>query len=183
MKINETNLIDSVEELKRKGFGQSYAIKNNELISLDSGKTIPRNEFEINIACRFDIEENANDSQYLFGIKSEHGDGVLIDILGNHLFHEGGVIEKKLTIPIEVHIHKDTSDEKYGLKKVYKEDFELNPNRFELRINYPDFPQCPFNQTFSILGFDKDLQQYVWLVTSILKDSRLQKFEFGKSRQ
>lgn len=41
------------------------------------------------------------------------------------------------------------------------------------RENYPDFPTCPFGNAFSILGFDVAEQTYVWLVTSILRDTRL----------
>jgi len=37
----------------------------------------------------------------------------------------------------------------------------------------PDFPPCPFGQSFSILGFDTAEQEYVWLVTSIIRDPRL----------
>jgi hypothetical protein len=32
--------------------------------------------------------------------------------------------------------------------------------------------------TFSMLGFDEQAQEYVWLATSILKDSRLKRVEY-----
>ena len=62
---------------------------------------------------------------------------------------------------------------KHGLRKVYKNEFEREPERFVLREGFPDFPACPFGGTFSILGFDTAEQSYVWLVTSIIRDSRL----------
>jgi hypothetical protein len=55
----------------------------------------------------------------------------------------------------------------------FKNDFESEPERYVLREGFPDFPPCPFGGAFSILGFDTSEQSYVWLVTSILKDSRL----------
>ena len=41
--------------------------------------------------------------------------------------------------------------------------------------DFDDFPPCPFGQSFSMLGFDTAEQSYVWLVTSILRDSRLER--------
>ena len=61
---------------------------------------------------------------------------------------------------------------RYGLRKVYKNEFDRDPERYVLRIGYPDFPECPFGESFSVLGFDTAEQTYVGLVTSILRDSR-----------
>jgi len=47
-----------------------------------------------------------------------------------------------------------------------------------LRIGFPDFAPCPFGQAFSMLGFDTAEQSYVWLVTSILRDSRLERVPY-----
>lgn len=52
-------------------------------------------------------------------------------------------------------------------------------NRYVLRIGFPDFPKCPVGTAFSMLGFDEQMQQYVWLATSILKDSRLKSVEYN----
>jgi hypothetical protein len=67
---------------------------------------------------------------------------------------------------------------RYGLRKVYKDEFDRDPERYVLRIAYPDFPECPFGQSFSMLGFDTAEQTYVWLVTSILRDSRLKRIPY-----
>ena len=75
---------------------------------------------------------------------------------------------------------------RYGLRKVYKREFDRDPERYVLRIDYPDFPECPFGQSFSMLGFDTAEQTYVWLVTGILQDSRLNRIPYqgrGCSRQ
>ena len=70
---------------------------------------------------------------------------------------------------------------RYGLRKVYKNEFDRDPERYVLRIGYPDFPECPFGETFSVLGFDTAEQTYVWLVTSILRDSRLNRIPYQGS--
>lgn len=76
--------------------------------------------------------------------------------------------------------HEDTNAElKFGfIPKVHKSKFNENPHRYELRKNFPDFPKCPFGQSFSMLGYDKELGRYVWLVTSIIRDERLQQNDY-----
>jgi hypothetical protein len=71
--------------------------------------------------------------------------------------------------------HRQVTDapSKHGLRKVYKSEFHSDPERYVLREGFPDFPPCPFGQSFSILGFDTAEQEYVWLVTSIIRDPRL----------
>ena len=43
---------------------------------------------------------------------------------------------------------------KFGLRKIYKAEFERDPERYVLREGFPDVPPCPFGEHFSILGFD-----------------------------
>ena len=81
--------------------------------------------------------------------------------------------------------HEDSSvDLKFGfIPKVHKAKFNEEPDRYVLRKNYPDFPACPFGQSFSMLGYDKGLSRYVWLTTSILKDERLIVDEFISKKE
>jgi hypothetical protein len=67
---------------------------------------------------------------------------------------------------------------RYGLRKVYRREFDRDPERYVLRIDYPDFPECPLGESFSMLGFDTAEQTYVWLVTSILRDTRLKRIPY-----
>ena len=62
---------------------------------------------------------------------------------------------------------------RYGVRKVSRREFGADPERYILRIGYPDFPDCPFGESFSMLGFDTAEQTYVWLATDILRDDRL----------
>ncbi|WP_245497783.1 hypothetical protein [Rhizobium ruizarguesonis] len=70
---------------------------------------------------------------------------------------------------------------RYGLRKIYKSEFGQDTERFVLRVDFPGFPPCPFGHSFSVLGFDTAEQQYVWLVTSIMRDSRLARIPYQEA--
>ena len=72
----------------------------------------------------------------------------------------------------------EDKDLKFGVPRVHKADFNANPDRYELRKGFPDMPACPYGNSWSALGYDKEPEPYVWLVSSILKDERLMTKEF-----
>ncbi|MEZ5047194.1 MAG: hypothetical protein R2831_09410 [Chitinophagaceae bacterium] len=72
---------------------------------------------------------------------------------------------------------------KYGLKKIYKVDYNLNPERYELRIDFSDAPLCPYGNSFRAIGYDKIENEYIWLVTSILKDKRLKTINYKHDKK
>jgi hypothetical protein len=41
---------------------------------------------------------------------------------------------------------------RYGLRKVFKEEFDEDPERFVMPIGFPDFPPCPFGQSSRCSG-------------------------------
>ena len=178
MPLNENNLLNAVNELKQKGYTDDFVIENNFFVSTINGLKLGKDDVNVVAGYQFEITENAADTQNLFVIESPKykTKGLLIDLLGMHLFlEEKEDIAKLLDIPLITYVFDDKNqDLKYGLPKVYKSDFEADPGRFELRIGFPDFPLCPFGQSYSMLGFDKSENRYVWLVTSILKDKRLE---------
>lgn len=50
------------------------------------------------------------------------------------------------------HDNGDEIASRYGLRKIFKEEFDRDPERFVLRIGFPDFPPCPLGQSSSMLG-------------------------------
>jgi hypothetical protein len=50
---------------------------------------------------------------------------------------------------------------RYGLREVYENEFDRDPEPYVLRIGYPDLPECSFSESFSVLGFDTAEQTYV----------------------
>lgn len=65
-----------------------------------------------------------------------------------------------------------------GLRKIYKNEFDEDTERFVLRIGYPDFPKRRSGRTATMLGFDTAEQAYVWLVPSIVRDPRLARVSY-----
>ena len=179
MKLKENNLLDAVKELRAKGYEDDFKIKDNHLISTKSGKILNVHDFEIEKGFQFETEENAVDTQYLFTIveQATGNKGLLIDLMGIEFFGDKPV-NGKLRVPMDTYVYKAEPVYKYGVRKVLKAEFNIEPERYELREDFPDFPYCPFNNRFTILGFDKTNQEYVWLVTSILRDKRLKKISY-----
>jgi hypothetical protein len=179
MKLKENNLSGAVNELRAKGYEDDFKIKENHIISTKSGKILQVQDFEIETGFQFEIEENAVDSQYLFTIieQATGNKGLLIDLMGTEYFGDKPV-NKKLQVPMDIYVCEAEPVYKYGVRKVLKEEFNTQPDRYELREDFPDFPNCPFDNHFTILGFDKKNQEYVWLVTSILRDKRLKKISY-----
>lgn len=179
MKLKENNLLGAVNELKTKGYEDDYKIKDNHIISTKSGKILNVDDFEIENGFQFEIKENGVDSQYLFTIveQSTGNKGLLIDLMGLEFFGDKPV-NKKLQVPMDTYVYEAEPVYKYGVRKVLKAEFNIEPERYELREDFPNFPSCPFDNSFTILGFDKKNQEYVWLVTSILQDKRLKKISY-----
>ena len=65
------------------------------------------------------------------------------------------------------------------MRKVRNAEFNAAPGRHVLRLDYPDFPPFPFGQGFTMLGFDTAAQEYLWLVTAVLKGERLQRLPYA----
>lgn len=178
---NENNMVYFIGKFKDQGYTDSYTIEDGQLISTISGEVYNEEDFTIDAACKFDITNNGIDEQHLFSISTKNGKGIYIDLFGNSLFDYYGLLERKFKgVETQKHIVEEDHKLKYGLPKIYKDEFEINPERFELRIGFPDFPTCPFDNTFSMLGYDKANKEYVWLVTSIIKDQRLQTNHYKK---
>lgn len=58
---------------------------------------------------------------------------------------------------------------KYGLRVVDAEEINQNPNRYELKINPPNPPLCPYGNPQKYVGYDRQTGEYVQLTKSIFK--------------
>lgn len=176
MDLTQNNLLGAVIELREKGYEDEYLVKDDYIQSVNTGNTLKQEDFEIEKGFQFEIVENAVDSQYLFIVKETGGEkrGLIIDLLGMDYFSDKSIAEA-LQVPLKIYVNDNEPELKYGMKKVFKNDFNADPERYELRVAYPDFPECPFGNAFSMLGYDKKNKAYVWLVTSIIRDERLTK--------
>ncbi|PPK98916.1 hypothetical protein [Parapedobacter indicus] len=184
MALNENDLIHVIDELRLKGYTETFVIKGNLVYSTNLNRGFREEEIIIDGAYRFDVTEDAFDTQYLFAISlPQHRiRGLIIDLLGMYFYMEEQSVTKILRDADIVNYVFDDQDPfvKYGLKKITPSDFDADSKRYVLRIGFPDYPACPVGTDFTMLGFDEQTQEYVWLATSILKDSRLRKVAFTK---
>ena len=171
-----TDVLEAVQSFIAKGYDREYRVKDGELVDLEFGSPLDACSMHIDAALRLESGSDAEDVSNIYAITdpATGHTGLLIDAFD--VFDEicrrdvsGHLVAQRETAPAG---DQDVPS-KYGLRKVYKSEFESDPERYVLREGFPDFPPCPFGHAFSMLGFDTAEQSYVWLVTSIIKDSRL----------
>lgn len=184
MALYENDLVKVVDELRLKGYSDNFVIKDNLIFSTGMNQGFEEKDVIIEGAYQFDISEEAFDTQNLFAVFIPKYElrGLIIDLLGMYFYLENQPISRILrNVPLVTYIFDDDEPYiKYGLKKISPSEFDANSKRYVLRIGFPDFPKCPVGVAFSMLGFDEQTQEYIWLVTSILKDSRLKRVEYTR---
>jgi hypothetical protein len=132
---------------------------------------------------RFETEPDSGDASNIYVLDVGNGTarGFLVDALD--LEGEGApqdlVKQLGTADPVSTSESSEREDCRYGVRKVRKSEFNADPDRYVLRIGYPDFPECPFGQGFTMLGFDTARQDYVWLATKIIKDDRLRRVPYA----
>ena len=183
MALNENDLVKVVNELRLKGYADNFIIKDNLIFSTGMNQGFGKDDVTIDGAYQFDISEDAFDTQNLFAVFVPEYQlrGLIIDLLGMYFYMEDQPITKILRdAPLVTYIFDDQDPYlKYGLKKITSSDFDEDSDRYVLRVGFPDFQKCPVGTAFTMLGFDEQTQQYVWLATNILKDNRLKRVEFN----
>ena len=171
-----TSIVDTVQEYARRGYTHDFRVEDGVLHDVTVDREVDLGDIHVDASYRFEIAPDASDASNLYAITDrKHGTkGLLIDAfdlleeLGGapHTLHLGEVQEVRREDESEV-------PTRFGVRKVSKAEFEADPDRYVLRIGFPDFPECPFGESFSMLGFDTAEQTYVWLATKILRDERL----------
>jgi len=183
--MSNKTLLDILEEVQKDGYTEEMRFHKNHvhLHAISKDVVIEANDFEVDKAYRFEGSLSEEDVSELYAITSnKHGfKGFLIDELDEYRrLPDHPLVEKLTAVEKTTHIYDDSDQElKFGVPKVYKIKFEEDPERYELRKGFPDFPSCPYGNSFSMLGYDKKENRYVWLVSSIIKDDRLEMNEYN----
>ncbi|WP_417372132.1 hypothetical protein [Gelidibacter japonicus] len=182
MALYENDIVKVVNELRLKGYSDDFVIKDNLICSSSLNRKFGEEDVIIEEGYQFDIIENAFDTQFVFAVDIPKYElrGLIIDLLGVYFYAEDESVSRILRkAPLVTYIFDDHDPYlKYGLKKISPSEFAANTNRYVLRIGFPDFPECPVGVAFTMLGFDEQAQEYIWLYTSILNDSRLKKIKY-----
>lgn len=185
MTLNENDLIYVVDELRLKGYNDSFIIKDNLVFSESLDRGFKEDEVVIEAAYRFDVTEDAYDTQNIFAVFIPKCQirGLIIDLLAMYSYMEEQSITRILRDAELVSYIFDDKDPyvKFGLKKVTPADFDKDSSRYVLRVGFPDFPACPAGTAFTMVGFDQQEKEYIWLATSILKDNRLRHIAYDGS--
>ena len=167
------DVAEAAQHYLAKGYTHDYHVAGRGLRDVTVGRDLDRVAVRVDASLRFEDGEDG-DASNLYAVSDlVHGTkGLVIDAydvfgsegpdqLGDH-----GAGQK-------LRRGEDDVLMRYGVRKVSRREFGADPERYILRIGYPDFPECPFGQSFSMLGFDTAEQTYVWLATDILRDNRL----------
>ena len=164
MRLKVADVVDAVSQLVDQGYKREFRIKDGRLFDLARGSALDPNDIHVDTALRLASGRDGEDASNIYAISDlqSHSKGLLVDAYD--IFDE--ICDRGLA---------DRLAE--NRKAEFIEDSDV-PSRYVLRIDYPDFPECPFGESFSMLGFDTAEQTYVWLVTSILRDSRLNRIPY-----
>lgn len=184
MELNVSDLVDAVSELVKHGYDHEYRIKDGTIRELATGAPIATGDIHVDAAFRFESEPDAGDGSNVYAIsdRATSEKGLLIDAFDTLDRDCSTELFELLSAERQTKwIAQPDVPSRYGLRKIYKSEFEQDTERFVLRIDFPDFPPCPFGHSFSVLGFDTAEQQYVWLVTSIMRDSRLTRIPYQEA--
>jgi hypothetical protein len=177
MEISSNNLIHAVDELVNRGYDHDFRLNEGQILDVTTDTTIQADEIIVDAAYGFEAAPGSDDRSNLYAISTRSGitKGLLIDAFDLYQQHANDLLLERLDVQPIVFTY-DASDEaptKYGVPKVFKVEFDEDPSRYVLRKGFPDFPECPYGEYFTMLGYDTHDKRYVWLVTSILKDERL----------
>ncbi len=183
MEMVKNNLVDAYNELIAAGYTEEFRLHQTHLHAITQDVKLEVNDFDVDAAFRFEGSISEDDTSDLYAISAPKFGikGLLVDVVAQFgKLPDHPLSEKLLAADLNTKSY-DTSgeEEKYALPKVYKAKFVEDPERYELRKGFPDFPGCPYGNSFSMLGYDKELKRYVWLVNSIMRDERLQVREYA----
>ena len=177
MDLNADNLVDAVNTLIEQGYVNTFAVENGELIDVSLDMMLKQDSYTVDSAFKFETAPDSGDASNVYAISVNGGatKGLLIDAFDYIDQLCPDLVQEKLRSAETTTVNENsaTAPMRYGLRKIYKAAFDVSPDRYVLRMGFPDFPECPFGQTFSMLGFDQAAQEYVWLVSSIIRDDRL----------
>jgi hypothetical protein len=181
MNVQFNDIVQAVTGFIKLGYNHDYRIKDGQLHDVTVDRPIVANDIHVDASLRFESRAGSGDGSNIYAISERESvaKGLLIDAFDVLDKDCSGELFERLTSSRNTsYTHDEEVPMRYGLRKVFKDEYDAQSERFVLRIGFPDFPECSFGQSFSMLGFDTAEQQYVWLVTSILKDSRLNRIPY-----
>ena len=187
MQLNATDAVTAIADLIEAGYIHDFRIRDGQIVDVGDGTVIDPAGLTDEARLRYATDDTHDDASNVYVLLADGGvrKGFLID--AHALDGEGApqsLVSQLRAAEGAVHSEgAEESDLRYGVRKVRRPEFNADPDRYVLRIGFPDFPPCPFGQGFSMLGYDTARQEYVWLATKIIRDDRLQRIPYNEADQ
>lgn len=150
MTTQVTDVLDAVQSFVAKGYDREYRVKDGQVVDLALGTTLVACDLSVDAALRLESGDDAEDASNIYAITdpATGHKGLLIDAFD--VFDELCPVDlsERLTA------HRETAPAgdqdvpmKYGLRKIYKAEFEQDTARYVLREGFPDVPPAPSANT------------------------------------
>jgi hypothetical protein len=181
MRLEVADVVEAVSRLVSQGYDREYRIKDGRLFDLALNSTPDPRDICVDAALRLESRPDAGDASNIYAISDQktHNKGLLIDAFDivDEICDRG--LAERLVATRRLELVEDGDvPSRYDLRKVYKDEFDRDPERYVLRIGIRTFRNAPLASRSRSLGLDTAEQTYVWLVTRILRDSRLNRIPY-----
>lgn len=142
MPTQVTDVLDAVQSFVAKGYDREYRVKDGALVDLELGSTLDPCSIRVDAALRLESGDGAEDASNIYAITdpaTEHK-GLLIDAFDvfDEICHRDlseRLIEHRETAPAG----DEDVPSKHGLRKVYKSEFDRDPERYVLERAFRTF--------------------------------------------
>lgn len=178
MNLNASDAVAAMSELIAAGYTNDFRIRKGRIVNTTTGREVGASGITVEARFRFVTDPAEEDASNVYALTLADGTrGFLVDqfdLEADGLIPGiGGASGESKVEPA------GQPDLRYGVRKVGKAAFNADPDRYVLRLDFPDFPPCPFGQGFTMLGFDTAAQEYVWLASKIIRDERLKRIPYA----
>ncbi|MEZ4883568.1 MAG: phosphoribosylpyrophosphate synthetase [Chitinophagales bacterium] len=103
-----STLSKAVEGLQHRGFSNSFKVVNNEMICIDSNKTVYPKDVHIVEFHRFEGESNPSDMSIVYAVECKNGDkGIIVTAYGMYADMELVEFIKAVELNSEEMIHSN----------------------------------------------------------------------------
>jgi hypothetical protein len=145
MNLDARDIFEAVTVLLRRGYDHEYRIRKGQLYDLTADKPVAAGDAHVDGTMRFESARDAGDGSNIYAIvdRKAGSKGLLIDAfdaLDQECSRE--LYEQLNANGPTRHDNGDEIASRYGMRKVFKEEFDGDPERFVPRIGFPDFPRA-----------------------------------------
>jgi hypothetical protein len=139
VRLEVVDVVGAVSWIVNKGYDREQRIKDGHLFDLALNCPLDPRDIHIDTTLRLESRPNAGDASDVHAIldRKTHGKGLLIDIFDE--ICDRGLAERLVENRYTEFVEDRDVPGRYGLRKVYKNEFDRDPERYVLRIGYPDF--------------------------------------------